>query len=110
MLWADPAGWAGSEADLLADEDDVDAAGQLLVDLQDLADLAVLPVGWPQPKQMTNSQRPDDQIAALPPNRRTVDGTWRQSEQGRATGDLGGSPVCDTEWKFGAAVHIEVQK
>ncbi len=68
------------------------------------------PLGWPQPKQMTNSQRPDDQIAALPPNRRTVDGTWRQSEQGRATGDLGGSPVCDTEWKFGAAVHIEVQK
>src|SRR3989440_13016317 len=45
VLWADPAGWAGSEADLLADEDDVDAAGQFLVDLQDLADLTVLPVG-----------------------------------------------------------------
>jgi hypothetical protein len=28
----------------LADEDDVDAAGQLLVDLEDLPDLAVLPV------------------------------------------------------------------
>jgi hypothetical protein len=38
--------WLGRlEADLLADEDDVDAAGQLLVDLQDLPDLAVLPVG-----------------------------------------------------------------
>jgi hypothetical protein len=38
-------GWLGGlEADLLADEDDVDAAGQLLVDLQDLPDLAVLPV------------------------------------------------------------------
>ena len=38
--------WLGSlEADLLAYEDDVDAAGQLLVDLQDLADLAVLSVG-----------------------------------------------------------------
>jgi hypothetical protein len=37
--------WLGSsEADLLADEDDVDAAGQLPVDLQDLAHLAVLPV------------------------------------------------------------------
>jgi len=29
----------------LPDEDDVDAAGQLVVDLQDLPDLAVLPVG-----------------------------------------------------------------
>src|SRR4051794_27545156 len=34
-----------SEPDLLADEDDVDAAGQFLVDLEDLPDLAVLPVG-----------------------------------------------------------------
>jgi hypothetical protein len=42
---ADPAGSAVLEADLLADEDDVDAAGQFLVDLQDLPDLAVLPVG-----------------------------------------------------------------
>jgi hypothetical protein len=33
------------EADLLADKDDVDPAGQFLVDLQDLPDLAVLPVG-----------------------------------------------------------------
>ena len=33
------------EPDLLADEDDVDAAGELLMNLQDLPDLAVLPVG-----------------------------------------------------------------
>jgi len=45
--------WAGwwligpgrSEADRLADKDDMDAAGQLLVDFQDLPDLAVLAVG-----------------------------------------------------------------
>ena len=35
----------GLEADSLADEDDVDAAGQFLVDLEDLPDLAVLSVG-----------------------------------------------------------------
>jgi hypothetical protein len=34
-----------SEADQLSDEDDVDAAGPLLVDLEDLPDQAVLPVG-----------------------------------------------------------------
>src|SRR5215471_1227709 len=34
-----------SEADRLADQNDMDAAGQFLVDLQDLPDLAVLPVG-----------------------------------------------------------------
>ncbi len=40
-----PTTWPGSlEADLLADEDDVDAAGQFLVDRQDLPDQAVLPV------------------------------------------------------------------
>jgi hypothetical protein len=39
-------GWlGGSVADLLTDEDDLDAAGQFLVDLEDLPDLAVLPVG-----------------------------------------------------------------
>src|SRR5258707_14942767 len=39
-------GWPGGlEADRLADEDDVDPAGQFLVDLEDLPDLAVLPVG-----------------------------------------------------------------
>jgi hypothetical protein len=38
----------GSVADLLADEDDLDAAGQFLVDLEDLPDLAVLPVGGPR--------------------------------------------------------------
>ena len=39
-------GWLGGlEADWLTDEDDVDAAGQFLVDLEDLPDLAVLPVG-----------------------------------------------------------------
>jgi hypothetical protein len=39
-------GWpAGSVADLLADEDDVDPAGQFGVDLQHLPDPAVLPVG-----------------------------------------------------------------
>src|SRR5450755_694491 len=38
-------GWLGGlEADRLADEDDVDAAGQFLVNLEDLPDLAVLPV------------------------------------------------------------------
>ena len=45
MPRADLAGSAVLEADLLADEDDVDAAGQFLVELQDLPDLAVLPVG-----------------------------------------------------------------
>ena len=40
------AGWSLClEADLLPDEDDVDAAEQLLVDPQDLPDLAVLPIG-----------------------------------------------------------------
>jgi hypothetical protein len=34
-----------SEADGLADEDDVDAAGEFLVDLEGLPDGAVLPVG-----------------------------------------------------------------
>jgi hypothetical protein len=33
----------GLEAGRLADEDDVDAAGHLLVDLEDFPDLAVLP-------------------------------------------------------------------
>jgi hypothetical protein len=42
-LVADLAG--RSEADWLADEDEVDAAGQFLVDLEDLPDVAVLPVG-----------------------------------------------------------------
>ena len=43
-------GWLGSlEADLLADEDDVDTAGQLLVDLQDLPHLAALPVSGLRP-------------------------------------------------------------
>jgi hypothetical protein len=45
-LGADRSGWLGRlEADRLADEDDVDAAGQFLVDLEDFPDLAVLPVG-----------------------------------------------------------------
>jgi hypothetical protein len=35
----------GSVADLLAGDDDVDAAGQFLVGLEDLPDLAVLPIG-----------------------------------------------------------------
>src|SRR5260370_31595733 len=39
------AGPGRSEADWLADEDEVDAAGQLLVDLENLPDVAVLPVG-----------------------------------------------------------------
>jgi hypothetical protein len=38
-------GVVGSEADRLPDEDDMDAAGQFLVDLQYLPHLAVLPVG-----------------------------------------------------------------
>ena len=42
-MGCDPAGV--SESGRLADEDDVDAAGQFLVDLQDLADLALLAVG-----------------------------------------------------------------
>src|SRR4029077_15429672 len=46
LVPAGRSGWpGGSVADLLADEDDVDAAGQFGVDLQDLPDLAVLPVG-----------------------------------------------------------------
>jgi hypothetical protein len=36
--------WRLSEADQLPDEDDMDAAGQLLVDLEDPSDGAVLPV------------------------------------------------------------------
>jgi hypothetical protein len=46
--WYGPADLAGagrSEADWLADENEVDAAGQLLVDLENLLDVAVLPVG-----------------------------------------------------------------
>src|SRR6266487_1132426 len=39
------AGLGRSEADRLPDEHDVDAAGQLLVDLENLSDRAVLPVG-----------------------------------------------------------------
>jgi hypothetical protein len=38
-----------SEADDLADDDDVDAAGELLVDLQDLPDEAVLAIGGDRP-------------------------------------------------------------
>src|SRR3982074_2866483 len=34
-----------SEPDRLSDQDDVDAAGQLLVDLENLSDVAVLPIG-----------------------------------------------------------------
>src|ERR1022692_1869463 len=50
LVAAGGSGWLGSsEADLLADEDDVDAAGQLLVDLQDLPDLAALSVGGLRP-------------------------------------------------------------
>src|SRR6516225_12303228 len=46
LVAADRSGWlGGSVADPLADEDDVDAAGQFGVDLQDLPDLAVLSVG-----------------------------------------------------------------
>src|ERR1039458_4980408 len=41
--------WAVLEADRLADEDDVTAAGQFLVDLEDLPDLAVLPVDGLRP-------------------------------------------------------------
>jgi hypothetical protein len=45
-LVASRLGWlGGSAADLLADKDDVDAAAQLLMHLQDLPDLAALPVG-----------------------------------------------------------------
>jgi hypothetical protein len=46
-------GWlSASEADLPADEDEVDAAGQFLVDLEDLADLADRP-GTRGPRQLT---------------------------------------------------------
>jgi hypothetical protein len=37
-------GWVSSEAGRLPDENDVDASGQLLVDLQQLPHLAVLPI------------------------------------------------------------------
>ena len=40
---------SASEADDLTDEDDVDTAGRLLVDLQDLADRAVLAIGGIRP-------------------------------------------------------------
>ena len=40
---------ACSETDGLLDQDDVDAAGQFLVDLEDLADEAVLAVGGLRP-------------------------------------------------------------
>src|ERR1035441_6672551 len=46
LVAAGRSGWLGGlEADLLADEDDVNAAGPVLVDLEDLPDLAGLPVG-----------------------------------------------------------------
>jgi hypothetical protein len=48
-LAAELAGPGRSETGWLADEDDVDAAGQFLVDLQDLPDGAVLPVGGLRP-------------------------------------------------------------
>jgi hypothetical protein len=42
--WQAGSGWlGGSAADLLADKDDRDAAGQFLMHLQDLPDSAVLP-------------------------------------------------------------------
>jgi hypothetical protein len=44
-LPTDPAGPGRSEADRMPDEDDVDAARLLLVDLEDLPDRTVLPVG-----------------------------------------------------------------
>jgi hypothetical protein len=44
-LAAHLAGLGRSESDRLADKDDMDAAGQFLVDFQDLPDLAVLAVG-----------------------------------------------------------------
>src|SRR5580658_3732211 len=40
---------ARSVAGRLPDQDDVDAAGQLLMDLEDLPDVAVLPVGGLRP-------------------------------------------------------------
>jgi hypothetical protein len=43
------AGLGRSEANRLPDEDDVDAAGQLLVDLENLPHRAVLPVGGLRP-------------------------------------------------------------
>jgi hypothetical protein len=43
--WSPADGFSASEPDLLSNENDVDAARVLLVDLEDLADAAVLPVG-----------------------------------------------------------------
>jgi hypothetical protein len=44
-LAAHLAGLGRSESDRLADKDDMDAAGQFLLDFQDLLDLAVLAAG-----------------------------------------------------------------
>ena len=55
--------WPGqSEADRLPDEDDVDASGELLVDLEDLADEAVLSVGGIRPSVLKFQAVPVDPL------------------------------------------------
>src|SRR6266498_3185557 len=54
-----------SEANGLSDEDDVDAAGVFLVDLENLSDLAVLPVGGVRPCILEGETVLDDPLTGL---------------------------------------------
>src|SRR5207249_42260 len=54
-----------SEANRLSDEDDVDAAGDFLVDLENLPDLGVLPVGGERPRILERQAVLIDPLACL---------------------------------------------
>src|SRR2546421_914058 len=54
-----------SEANGLSDEDDVDAPGEFLVDLEKLPDLAVLPIGGERPGILEGEAVFDDPLAGL---------------------------------------------
>src|SRR6266480_2050084 len=54
-----------SEANGLSDEDDVDAAGEFLVDLENLSDVAVLPVGGVRPRILEGETVLDDPLTGL---------------------------------------------
>jgi hypothetical protein len=54
-----------SEANGLSDEDDVDAAGEFLVDLEKLPDLAVLPIGGERPRILEGEAVLDDPLTGL---------------------------------------------
>src|ERR1700736_98704 len=51
-----------SEPDRLADEDDVDATGQFLVDLENLSDRAVLPIRGNRPRVLEFQAVLDDPL------------------------------------------------